>query len=133
MEFIISSCTSHPIPITSRILNLGFVTPPSNTVYNVVVVTGSVSPTTNNFIIALDVLGAFSTALICSAMPRFIIGVREMYDHEVRKRMQGIDSGFGFSRNAPDEFKESGIAFIDESRTILGDANKLGAVRQDAH
>ena len=28
-------------------------------------------------------------------MPRFIIGVRELYDHDLRARWQGIDTGFG--------------------------------------
>ena len=28
-------------------------------------------------------------------IPRFIIGVRELYDHDIRGRWQGIDSGFG--------------------------------------
>ena len=104
---------------------------PSNTVYNVVVVMGSVSPNTLNFTIALNVLGTFSTALVCSAMPRFIIGVREMYDHDARGRMQRIDTVFGFSENVPNEsmFPESGIAFADRSRTMLDeDANEQRAV-----
>ena len=40
-------------------------------------------------------------------MPRFIISVRELYDHDLRRRWQGIDTGFGMlsqpgvsSRNA---------------------------------
>ena len=28
-------------------------------------------------------------------IPRFIIGVRELYDHDIRGHWQGIDSGFG--------------------------------------
>ena len=28
-------------------------------------------------------------------MPRFIISVRELYDHDLRARWQGIDTGFG--------------------------------------
>lgn len=28
-------------------------------------------------------------------MPRFIINVRELYDHDLHDRWQGIDTGFG--------------------------------------
>ena len=34
-------------------------------------------------------------ATLCSIMPRFIISVRELYDRDLRRRWQGIDTGFG--------------------------------------
>jgi len=39
-------------------------------------------------------MGAFYVAL-CAMMPRFIIGVRELYDRDLRARWQGDDTGFG--------------------------------------
>jgi hypothetical protein len=50
---------------------------------------------------------------LCPMMPRFIIGVRELYDRDLRGRWQGVDTGFGMSsqpvsgQNAP----VSAIAF----------------------
>ena len=49
-------------------------------------------------------------------MPRFIIGTRELYDHDLRRRWQGIDTGFGvFSQPIFNENTfSSTIAFTDD-------------------
>ena len=44
-------------------------------------------------------------------MPRFIIGVRVLYDHDLRAPGQGIDSGFGVSSQP--RWALSTIAFAD--------------------
>ncbi|KAH0834170.1 hypothetical protein J3R83DRAFT_11477, partial [Lanmaoa asiatica] len=44
---------------------------------------------------SIQFLDLFSVITICPMMPRFIISVRELYDRDVRRRCQGIDSGFG--------------------------------------
>ena len=55
---------------------------------------------------------------ICSIMPRFIISVRELYDHDLRARWQGIDTGFGVLSQpiASDNAVVSEIAFADVTR-----------------
>ena len=40
-------------------------------------------------------LDGFIYLMFATIMPRFIIGVRELYDRDLRGRFQGIDSGFG--------------------------------------
>ncbi|KAG9316469.1 hypothetical protein JVU11DRAFT_2505 [Chiua virens] len=44
--------------------------------------------------ISVDFLNASSTLLLLTMLPRFIIGIRELYDRDVH-RQQDIDSGFG--------------------------------------
>lgn len=48
-------------------------------------------------------------------MPRFIISIRELYDHDHRGRLQGIDTGFGVSSQPVDSENTavSTIAFAD--------------------
>jgi hypothetical protein len=43
------------------------------------------------------VLFSLGDAILCLVMPRFIIGVRELYDRDLRGHLQGIDTGFGVS------------------------------------
>ena len=45
----------------------------------------------------MAVLTAASGIAICPMMPRFFIGVRELYDRDSHGCGQGIDSGFGIS------------------------------------
>ena len=47
--------------------------------------------------------------------PRFIIGVRERYDHDLRPRWRGVDTGFGVSSQpvASENAVVSAIAFAD--------------------
>ena len=49
-------------------------------------------------------------------MPRFIISIRELYHRDLRKRWQGIDTGFGvFSQpNSSGDTTISGIGFADD-------------------
>ena len=100
-----------------------------NTLYNIVTVIGSVAPSTANEAIIINVLNMLAVSLLCSAMPRFIISVRELYDRDLRRRWQGIDSGFSvMSQGVSTEMElASGIAFVDvaqeESRTMVGDGD----------
>ena len=40
-------------------------------------------------------MNALVMILLFSMMPRFIISIRELYDRDLRRRWQGIDTGFG--------------------------------------
>jgi len=40
-------------------------------------------------------LTLLSYTAICPIIPRFVIGMRELYDRDLRPRWQGIDTGFG--------------------------------------
>ena len=95
---------------------------------------GSVAPSTANSAIILDVLGMLAVSLLCSAMPRFIISVRELYDRDLRRHWQGIDSGFGvMSQNYNEMGFMSGIAFVDagqdESQTMQGEGDDLREIQ----
>lgn len=54
---------------------------------------------------------------MCVIMLRFIVGIRELYDRDLRKRWQGIDTGFGvFSQLvASSNATVSVITFADAS------------------
>lgn len=58
-------------------------------------------------------LAALSDVLLCPIVPRFVISVREMYDHELRGRCQGIDTGFGIGSQFSPDTDLSAIAFAD--------------------
>jgi len=59
-------------------------------------------------------LTAFSYIAICPIMPRFIISVRELYEHDIRGRWQGIDTGFGvLSQPSRENAAMSVVAFSD--------------------
>ena len=68
-------------------------------------------------------------------MPRFIISVRELYDRDLRARLQGIDSGFGVLSGciASQNGALSTIAFAGgapgQDQTVEGDAEDSGAIR----
>ena len=53
--------------------------------------------------------------LLFTMLPRFMIGIRELYDRDLHHDCQGIDSGFGISsRPATGENQTvSAIAFAD--------------------
>jgi len=77
---------------------------------------------------SLHYLTAFSYMILFPMMPRFIISIRELYDHDLRgHRQQGIDTGFGYvvSENAA----ESAISFADvdprqgQGQVVVGDAD----------
>ena len=72
---------------------------------------------------------------MCLMMPRFIVSVRELYDRDIHRGRQGIDTGFGVlsqplaSQNAP----VSAIAFADvalgQDEVVEVDANESEAIR----
>jgi len=65
-----------------------------NLLFNIV---NAITLTECDFLIFLD---SFSYAVSCVIMPRFIISIRALYDHDQRNRYQGLDTGFGiYSQN----------------------------------
>ena len=70
-------------------------------------------------------------------MPRFIISVREMYDHDSCSRQQGIDTGFGVSSQLDGHNAAvSAIAFADvtpgEDQGVEEDGHDSEAIRLEA-
>jgi hypothetical protein len=54
--------------------------------------------------ISLRFLTAFCYMIVFPMMPRFIISIRELYDRDLRRLWQGVDTGFGvFSQPSPSE------------------------------
>lgn len=53
--------------------------------------------------------------MFCTMIPRFIISVRELYDHDLRRSYQGVDTGFGVLSHstASQSAAVSEIAFAD--------------------
>ena len=68
-------------------------------------------------------------------MPRFIISVRELYDRDLRRRWQGVDTGFGVLSQpiAGDNAAMSAIAFADvvpgQEQVVEGEANESEAIQ----
>ena len=82
-------------------------------------------------------LTTFSYSLTCAIMPRFIIGIRELYDRDIREQWQGVDTGFGRSL-VPSSRGNGGVsATAFGSATLVGgragdaEAIALGEVRDD--
>lgn len=79
------------------------------------------------------VLTMFSSTILCSIMPRFIISMRELYDRDLRRRWQGIDTAFGILSQpiASEGAVISAIVFADatqeqeQSQLGLGDEDDL--------
>jgi len=94
-----------------------------NTVYNVIV-TVTATPAVSTPPIVANILLVICSALLCCCMPRFIISVRELFDHDLRGRWQGIDTGFG-AMSREKAYTSSTIAFAgagqEESRTLQDD------------
>ena len=69
-------------------------------------------------------------------MPRFIIGIRELYDHDLYGHWQGIDTGFGVL-SQPENEVVSAIAFAavapgqGRGQMVEGDEDDLEAIRLD--
>lgn len=61
--------------------------------------------------------GMLSLMLSFAMLPRFIIGIRELYDRDCHRQCQGIDTGFGILSRfiAADNVTLSGIVFADEA------------------
>ncbi|KAG9310222.1 hypothetical protein JVU11DRAFT_9867 [Chiua virens] len=75
----------------------------------------------------------FSYISMCTIIPRFIIGIRELYDRDHRaRRCQGVDTGFGISSQpsgGEDRMEMSTIAFTDgasEGQIMERDADDAG-------
>lgn len=68
-----------------------------------------------------------------TTFPRFIIGVRELYDHDTRRGQLGIDSGFGVLSQLVDNAVASVIAFAEVSpgqgQAIDGDESDLEMIQ----
>ena len=102
----------------------------SNTLYSVAIVV-TATATTNTPEVVVSIVLTATVSLLCCTMPRFIISVRELYDHDLRGHFQGIDTGFGVSSRVEKRFPST-IAFADageESRTLQGDADESGAIQ----
>ena len=93
--------------------------------------------------IVVYVLDGLSHSVVWVIIPRFIIGIRELYDRDLRRRWQGIDTGFGvFSQPISSEnARLSTIAFVDirpeEGLSVQGstddsEAIQLGVVGEGA-
>lgn len=59
--------------------------------------------------IAINLVSMLTLMAFCPIVPRFILEVRELYDHDTHGRWQGIDTGFGVSQLAID--LEATVAF----------------------
>lgn len=80
----------------------------------------SMNPLTTPWLVFLGLLGVIS---LYPVIPRFILGVRELYDKDSRGRCEGIDTGFGVSSRAERNAVNSAIAFADVGgdRDLEGD------------
>ena len=84
-------------------------------------------------------LTTFSYMVLFPMMPRFIISMRELYDHDLWDRWQGIDAGFGvWSHPAVSENAVvSAIAFADANlwqghgQVVVDGAEDPEAIRLD--
>ena len=82
-------------------------------------------------------LAMFSYATIGPLMPRFIISVRELYDRDLHRRRQGVDTGFGVLSQAiaSENAVVSAIAFADvtpgQDQAAEGNANELEVIRPE--
>lgn len=82
------------------------------------------------------------TALLCCIIPLFIINIRELYDQDLCRRQQGIDTGFGILSQSHENQNAaiSAIAFADvipeEVHAIQGhrgdsETTRPGAIGED--
>jgi hypothetical protein len=120
---------SHPcysqLPATKKLITWTS----RNIIFNVTEVWLQDAVTTSSTSQLVVTLLSFTT--LCPIMPRFIISVRELYDHDLHGRWQGIDTGFGvlsqpvFSGNAA----VSAIQFAD---VVPGQDLEEGEVADDS-
>lgn len=66
---------------------------PSNMLYQIACILNQDGAATNNTSILL--LDAFTYIIFYPLIPRFIISIRELYDGDIRGRLEGVDTGFG--------------------------------------
>lgn len=83
---------------------------------------------------AMLIFSSFSCLLLCSVVPRFVISVRELYDHDPRRQRQGIDSGFGVSSQptTSENAAMSAIVFAEvspeEGQIVEGEVGESEAI-----
>lgn len=97
---------------------------------------GDTTSLSGSFHLFLDL---FSYIALFPMMPRFIISVRELYDHGLGGRWQGADTGFGVlsQPNASENAAVSAIAFADvapeprhwQDQAVEGNAYESEAIR----
>ena len=85
---------------------------------------------------SMVVLTVIAGIAICPMMPRFFIGVRELYDRDSRGRGQGIDGGFGIlsQHTTSENATVSAIAFAEvapgqDVETLEGNEEDPEAIR----
>ena len=77
----------------------------------------------------------FTSITLCSTAPRFIINVRELYDRDVRRGLQGVDTGFGVLSQAiaSQDGAVSAIPFAEvvlgQDQVVEGDTNESAAIQ----
>lgn len=71
---------------------------------------GEASPNSTSMLF----LSVFIYTIFYPLTPRFIIGIRQLYDSDISGRPQGIDSGFGMP-SRPNAGTMSPISFADDN------------------
>ena len=67
-------------------------------------------------------------------MPRFIISVRELYDCDLRRRWQGMDTGFGALSQPIAIVSAIGFADVapEQDQAVEGGTNESEAIQLEA-
>ena len=123
----------HVYPFISNFctkLIIGFHWISRNLFYNIYAILENTSILSLYSALFLAMLSFISTT---TTFPRFIIGVRELYDHDTRRGQLGIDSGFGVLSQLVDNAVASVIAFAEVSpgqgQAIDGDESDLEMIQ----
>jgi len=103
-----------------------------NALYNLVLIMLENDPTINSTLLLF--LTSLSYTLLFVFMPRFIIGIRELYDRDLHGRRQGIDTRSGVSQPiGGGNAVVSAIAFAavapGQGQTVDGDEDDSEAIR----
>lgn len=72
-------------------------------------------------------VNTFSYSLSAALMPRFIMSIRELYNHDVQDRWRGVDSGFSVFQEISSAYQ--GAPALNLSRGRGSEAIELGQVR----
>ncbi|KAF8438412.1 hypothetical protein L210DRAFT_3543810 [Boletus edulis BED1] len=105
--------------------------------YNITVIFRATPTTKSTSVLFLSTL---SYTVVISAMPRFIINIRELYLCDLRDRREGMDSGFGISSQpvSGDNAVMSTLVFThvnsgqEESQEVEDDACDSGVFELEA-
>ena len=123
----------HVYPFISNFctkLIIGFHWISRNLFYNIYAILENTSILSLYSALFLAMLSFISTT---TTFPRFIIGVRELYDHDTRRGQLGIDSGFGVLSQLVDNAVASVIAFAEVSpgqgQAVDGDESDLEMIQ----